>query len=159
MHVVDGSLPSGLIVMNDETYLPCPRHHLLIDGGLSRDIATFLYSTKSIGKDDLEAEIKMLNYLLPMSLRLYSSPGCKVDNTLVLFDRTHNGGEVLNTRDIVDGVWQNGFDNCRVVRLYYPVDINFENVYETLKVLQRGVLWLVYPCSFSSSSLSSIPDL
>ena len=66
---------------------------------------------------------------------------------------------MLNTRDIVDGVWQNGFDNCRVVRLYYPIDNDFENIYETLKIIQRGVLWLVYPCSFSSSSFSSIPDL
>ena len=155
---VTGPSTSAPVVMNGETYRLCNRHHLLIDGGLSRDIATFLYSTKVISKDDIEAELKMLNFLLPKGLRLYSAPGCKVDNTLVIFDRTHNGCEVLNTKDVVDGVWQNGFDNCRVVRLYYPIDLEFENVYETLKVIQRGMLWLIYPCSFSSSSLSILPD-
>ena len=101
-----GSLPSGPIAMNGETYRPCTQHHLLIDGGLSRDIATFLYSTKAISKCDVDAELKMLNYLLPKGLRLYSSPGCKVDNALVIFDRTHNGDEVLNTKTIVDSVRQ-----------------------------------------------------
>ena len=37
-------------------------------------------------------------------------------------------------------------------------DLNFDNVYQTLEIIQRGILWLVYPCSLSSSSLSEIPD-
>ena len=134
--------------MNGETCRPCYLHHVLIDGGLSRDIATFLYSTKDISASDIVAETKMLNYLLPKGLRLFSSPGCKVENTLVIFDRINNGAEVLNTKTSVDGVWQNGYDNCCVVRLHYPVDLNIENVFETLKIVHRGVLWLINPCFF-----------
>ena len=126
-----GPSTSVPVAMNGESYRLCKQHHALIDGGLSRDIATFLYSTKIVSESDIATEKKMLNYLLPMGLRLFSSPICKVDNTSAIFDRTNRGAEVLNSQMHVEGVWQNGFDNCYVVYLHYPIDLNFENVIET----------------------------
>ena len=66
-----------------------------------------------------------------------------MENALVIFDRISNGASVLNTKMPVDGVWQNGYDNCCVVHLHYPVDLNIEKVLETFKISRRGILWFI----------------
>ena len=144
--------------MNGESYRVCKRHYELIDGGLSRDIATFLYDTAVVNDSDVRSELKMLQYLIPTGAKIYTSPSSEVQHTIVVFDGANCGNLVCNTDTPVNDVWLNGYEMCRVFYLYNPLNLDFEVVKRTLCSISRGSMWLIYPWSSSSSSMMPTPE-
>ena len=139
--------------VNGEMYRECRRHHELIDGGLSRDIATFLYSSESVSMDDISKEKRMLSYLSPKGSRLYSNYGNDVRHTIIIFDDVNDGDKVHNTSVPIRDAWLNGFAGCRVFQMYNPINLDFDALVTLLGTLSNGILWLVYPWANSNSSI------
>ena len=139
--------------MNGEHYRHCRRHHELIDGGLSRDIATFLYTSDKVSDVDIRKETRMLSYLSPKGSRIYSNPSADTRHTIIIFDDTNDGDKVYNTSVPVLAAWLNGFAGCRVFQLHNPININFEALVVLLENLSKGLLWLVYPWASSTATI------
>lgn len=88
---VTGSFAGDIIreVVDENTGIrQCTRHSSAIDGGLSRDIATFLYRDVAISDHDRAAEKRALGFLSLVGAHLYHSPSGAVLHTLYLF---HHG--------------------------------------------------------------------
>ena len=75
---IDGDVTSSVVgdivreVIDESTgFGQCTRQSGAIDGGLSRDIATFLYRDFAISDHDVATEKRALSFLSPVGARLY----------------------------------------------------------------------------------------
>lgn len=158
---IDGGVTSSLAgdivreVVDDSTGIrQCTRHSSAIDGGLSRDIATFLYRDVVINDHDRATEKRALGFLSPVGARLYRPSSGAVLRTLYFFQLgKSNQSDEDYCRDKVEPVWTNGFEESRVIILPSPLDLTFYVLCSMVRATIRGAPHFIYPGSIHDSSL------
>lgn len=104
----------------------CARRSGAIDGGLSRDIATFLYRDVVISDHDMATEKRVLSFLSPVGARLYHPSSGAVLRTLSLIRKT----------TITSAT--NGSEESRVLLLPNPLDLTFDVLCSMVRATIRG---------------------
>ena len=140
-------------------YRDCRDHFKLLDGGLSRDIATFLYASPTVLDADVVAEQKMIEFLSPKAGRLYPSPHCEITDTIVICDDSDaksGSSSIILPEGHVNDIWFRGFENFRILLIHNPVNLDFEIIMAILAKHVVGTLWLIYPWSGTSSSMMPV---
>ena len=103
-----------------EVYRPCSAPYGLIDGGLSRDIVTFLYAKDGPSASDLVEERSMLVFLSPKGSRLYTSSNPVIFDTIVVFDAITGTRDDQGEPAVLNKVWKMGTKTYELFMLETP---------------------------------------
>ena len=124
--------------LHGESYRLCETPFSLIDGGLSRDIVTFLYTKEGPCTDDIVEERSALVFLSPKGSRLYTSSNPLNLDTIVVFDSTAGSEDSQGTQAHHHKVWENGFENLQIIHEGHPLTMDVEGVIQRISNQCRG---------------------
>ena len=115
---------------------------------------TFLYTTGTPSEYDIIGEKKSVLFLSPDGKLFNSGPTISNGRTIVIFGDDTDG--------IVDvsPSWYSTFNDCKIVVMKDPrIAKNLESLQKFIASCDNEDLWLIFPSSLSSNSISLRPQI
>ena len=124
----------------------CYNHNEHSDGGLNRDIVTFLYTKINLAEEDIQLEKRALSYVTPLGSRIYRPSHGSVRRVIFVSDpgKTDYGNQDGIT---ADPAWCNGFPETRVLCLSNPMLTDFSILCGVVTATCCEDVWFIYPMS------------